>query len=138
MTSPRPDSFLRRAFWPLLVATLVVIASGHSQVAAPDVIGIDKLAHFTVFAWFSLLVTRFLPTDLPASRQIAIAILLCSVFGATDEWHQSLTPGRSVEFADWIADTIGASAGAFAYTRLTALRRWLEAEPAPLIQHRSV
>lgn len=36
------------------------------------------------------------------------------IFGATDEYHQSFTPGRSPEFLDWVADAVGAlGAGLF-------------------------
>ncbi|MCX5731999.1 MAG: VanZ family protein, partial [Deltaproteobacteria bacterium] len=32
--------------------------------------------------------------------------------GATDEFHQSFVPGRNADVADWMADTLGAAAGA--------------------------
>ncbi len=37
-----------------------------------------------------------------------MAVLLVSLFGLVDEWHQSFTPGRYMEVADWVADTFGA------------------------------
>jgi len=39
------------------------------------------------------------------------ALLLSSVYGATDEFHQSFVPGRSPTVSDWCTDTIGAAFG---------------------------
>lgn len=36
------------------------------------------------------------------------ALLLASLYGAVDEWHQSWVPGRSSDSWDWLADTAGA------------------------------
>jgi VanZ family protein len=45
----------------------------------------------------------------------ALALVLASLFGASDEWHQLSTPGRSgADFFDWLADTAGAILGALA------------------------
>ena len=45
--------------------------------------------------------------------RILSAILIVAVFGALDETRQLFTPGRSgADVYDWIADFLGASAGA--------------------------
>jgi len=31
----------------------------------------------------------------------------CSLYGLSDEWHQSFVVGRESDTADWVADTIG-------------------------------
>ena len=54
------------------------------------------------------------------------AVLATSVYGACDEFRQSLTPTRSVEFADWLADTFGAFAAATLYAKWHWYRRLLE------------
>jgi VanZ family protein len=54
------------------------------------------------------------------------AVVLVSGFGVSDEVHQSFTPGRSMEIADWVADTLGATVAVLAYTRWTAYRQRLE------------
>ena len=38
-----------------------------------------------------------------------VSLCYCSLYGVSDEWHQSFVPGRSVDFMDWLADTLGAS-----------------------------
>lgn len=109
--------------WPVVIASLIVFASGRSEVAAPSVTGIDKVSHFFVFGLLATLVVRngFAP------RRAWVAVLLVSAFGLTDEWHQSFTPGRMVEVADWVADTLGAAVAVTAYVVWPAYRRALEA-----------
>jgi hypothetical protein len=41
-------------------------------------------------------------------RQVALATLIASLYGISDEFHQSCVPGRSPDVADWLADTAGA------------------------------
>lgn len=113
--------------WALALAALIVVASGRGAVAGPQIIGIDKVTHFLVFGLLATLVVR---NGFPNARAW-IAIVMVSVFGATDEWHQSFTPGRSVEFADWVADTLGAAVAVAAYCRWPAYRAWLERDLRP-------
>ncbi len=105
--------------WPLTLAALIFVASGRGEVAAPDVIGIDKVGHFLVFGLLGTLVVR-------TGCRPWVAVLLVSIYGFADEWRQSFTPGRMVEVADWVADTLGALVAVFFYTRWTLYRVWLE------------
>lgn len=109
-------------FWPLTLATLIFIASGRSQIAGPDWIGFDKVVHFGVFGLLASLVVRtgFAP------RRAWLAVVWVSLFGITDEWHQSFTPGRAVELADWVADTLGAIVAVTLYVKWPRYRAWLE------------
>jgi VanZ family protein len=94
-----------------VLAALIVTASGRSQVAAPSIVDFDKAAHFAVFGLLATLVVR------PLSRKRAwCAVVL----------RQGLTPGRSMEFADWIADTAGAVVAVMVYTFWHWYRRLLE------------
>lgn len=108
--------------WPAALAATIVVASGRGQVAAPDIVDFDKVAHAAVFGLLATLVHR---NGFPP-RQAWLPVLLVSLFGALDEWHQSFTPGRSVEVADWVADTVGAALAVTIYVNWTAYRRWLE------------
>jgi len=38
-----------------------------------------------------------------------ISILFASVYGISDEFHQSFVVGRDADVWDWLADTVGAS-----------------------------
>jgi VanZ family protein len=107
--------------WPAMLATVIVIASGR-QVAAPHVVNFDKAAHFFIFGLLATLVAR--NGFVPGRAWVAIAIV--SLFGLTDEWHQSFTPGRSVEVADWLADTLGATLAVTVYAASPLYRATLE------------
>lgn len=107
--------------YAVALAVLIVWASGRSQVAAPSVTGFDKAAHFAVFGLLATLAAR--PMRGPHAWR---AVVIVSLFGGSDELRQSFTPGRSMEFADWIADTAGAALAVTAYTAWAWYRRLLE------------
>ncbi len=109
--------------WPVALAAAIFYVSGRGNVAAPDIVDIDKLAHFSVYGLLATLVVRTRVSPLTA-------LLLTSLYGVCDEYRQSFTAGRSVELADWFADTLGALLAVFICSRWHAYRRWLE---APLI-----
>lgn len=44
-------------------------------------------------------------------RSARQAVVMSSLYGITDEFHQSFVPGRSPSVADWGVDTIGACVG---------------------------
>ncbi len=46
-----------------------------------------------------------------------VVIVLCLLYGVTDEWHQSFVPNRTPDIADLINDTIGASIAMFLVSR---------------------
>ena len=121
MAFPRKHGW-RGWLWPLLLAAAITAASGRSEVPAPLFPGSDKAVHFLVFGLLATLVVRngFEP------RRAWLAVLAVSLFGAADEWHQSFTPGRAVEAADWVADTLGAAAAVAAYVLWPAYRTLLE------------
>jgi VanZ family protein len=50
-----------------------------------------------------------------------------SLLAALDELHQLFIPGRDAEVSDWLADTVGATAGLAVGSRLMASRfaAWL-------------
>lgn len=78
----------------------------------------DKLLHLGAYAVLAGLVTGALASSRlgAAGRAAAVAVLLASAYGATDEWHQSHVPGRDADPWDWAADTLGALAGGAAGT----------------------
>ena len=75
----------------------------------------DKAEHFIAFAAGAgnlALVLRWSTPWTPA-RVALVAIIAVASFGAVDEIHQLFTPGRSGgDPFDWLADTLGAAAGA--------------------------
>jgi VanZ family protein len=74
--------------------------------------GLDKLAHFGAYAVLGLC-RQFAARRNRLSPLIAIGLGIVS--GLSDELHQHFVPGRSVEFADWVADSLGVIAGVIMY-----------------------
>jgi len=110
-----------RWFWPIILAFTIFHASGQGSVAAPDVINIDKIGHFGVFGLLATLIARTQP-----SSRWWVGVLVASLYGICDEFRQSLTPGRSVEFADWVADATGAAFAVTVYAKWDLYRRVME------------
>jgi VanZ family protein len=108
--------------WAVAVMVTVFFASGQSQVATPGIVNFDKVAHGLVFGLIATLIARSF------SRRACMwaAIVLTSAYGAADEVRQGFTAGRSVELADWVADTTGAALAVTLYLRWAWYRRVLE------------
>lgn len=115
--------------WAVALCTTVFIASGQSQVAAPPIVDIDKIAHALVFGLIASLVGR----SFSRRAWIWAAIFITSAYGVADEVRQSFTAGRSVELADWIADTTGAALAVTLYQLWPWYRRLLE---TPLLKRK--
>lgn len=70
----------------------------------------DKLYHagaYFILALFAWLCFRHF-IDRPWLLAI-VTLIFCSLYGMSDEWHQSFIDGRSSDLIDWLADTIGAA-----------------------------
>ena len=76
----------------------------------------DKFNHFVGFAaggWLAASALRVSGPQSALSGHILLAVALVAAFGAFDEALQTLTPGRTGgDLYDWIADFLGAIAGA--------------------------
>jgi VanZ family protein len=76
----------------------------------------DKLLHLFEYGGLAALVCRaLLGEGLGWSTAVAAAIVAASLYGASDEWHQSFVPMRDSDVRDWMADTLGGMAGALTY-----------------------
>ncbi|HVZ23982.1 MAG TPA: VanZ family protein [Vicinamibacterales bacterium] len=76
----------------------------------------DKLLHLTEYAGLGLLWCRALRREgcgWPSA--ILLAALASTLYGATDEWHQSFVPLRDSSVRDWLADLIGSTLGALLF-----------------------
>jgi VanZ family protein len=113
--------------WVIALTSSLVFASGNNPAQIPgSFVGFDKVAHFCVFGLLATFVLRTSTVWRRLGWRGWIALAVVSAFGATDEWHQSFTPGRSVEFADWMADTSGAALAVTLYLHWGWYRRLLE------------
>jgi VanZ family protein len=112
---------IRRSIWALVgcwAVTVYVLSSISGDKLQPvmlNVWGWDKILHATAFAaggalvcWALRISTRFSWICV-----LVLAISAVSIYGASDEWHQTYTPHRTGrDLGDWLADTIGATVGA--------------------------
>ena len=73
----------------------------------------DKLVHFICYAGFCFWVSFACNTkNYGTLKGIIIPVLIVSLWGVSDEIHQSFVPNRSVSAWDWAFDTAGAVFGA--------------------------
>lgn len=81
----------------------------------PQFFGADKIVHFVCFAGLTFWVA-FGCGKLKNSRiSFFLPIIIVSLYGIIDEFHQSWTPGRSCSVFDWMADTIGSFLGSIIF-----------------------
>jgi len=98
---------------PAVVIALIIFLLSNSPHPELPRIGLeweDKVAHILAYFVFGLSVLMFVLTNSNKSdfKFVAIiTILIGSIYGLTDEFHQYFVPGRDVEFFDWVADVIG-------------------------------
>lgn len=102
------------ARWAPVIVYMAIIFYASSQASFPKAVELvwDKARHaggFAVLAilWLWGLTDRF---RRPLTGRVALAAwLLTTVYGASDEWHQSFVPTRQMDAADLLADTLGAA-----------------------------
>jgi VanZ family protein len=117
------------AFLPAaLYAGLIFALSAQADPLAflpPGLLVQDKLLHSLEYAALgALLVPGLRLAGFAPRGAFVLAVVLASLYGATDEIHQAFVPGRTADLLDWVADTLGAALGAATATAATlALRR---------------
>jgi VanZ family protein len=118
-------------FW----AGVIFYLSSKSSLPTPKLFpGQDKLFHMVAFgmlAFFSLGAMRPAASGY-RSRQVWFTVVLVTLYGLLDEFHQYYVPGRSVEVYDALADACGGLLGACAmyYLVRVLLNRHPAAPPA--------
>lgn len=69
----------------------------------------DKIHHLGAYFIMGILAWRVFNDYFDQTiKTLLISLCFCSLFGLTDEWHQSFVSERVADVFDWIADTIGA------------------------------
>jgi VanZ family protein len=96
---------------------LIFAASSRSETSAVPSAIPDKVMHFAVYALLGALTLRAVAGGRRAGvtwSGLLVSIVVATLYGITDEWHQSFVPGRTPEAMDVVADLAGASSGALA------------------------
>jgi VanZ family protein len=92
------------------MAVIFYFSSLH-QPPLPNGVG-DKPAHAIGYFGFGFVIARALGAGMPPRvtlLQALAGVAIASVYGVSDEWHQSFVAGRTADIADWYADSIGAA-----------------------------
>ncbi len=75
---------------------------------------IRKLAHFSLFMVLGVIVSQGLRLWVKKPVLVFVfALLICSIYAISDEWHQMFVPGRNAEWTDVLIDSAGAFLGIF-------------------------
>jgi VanZ family protein len=124
-TATAPSRRATLVFWGLAVAWAGVIFWLSSQPGSqlPGRIP-PELGHFGAYFILAALLYAALRADAGHGRAILLAIALASVYGISDEFHQSFVPTRTPDVADWVMDTFGATCGTSAAYALSTVRAW--------------
>lgn len=96
---------------------LIFAGSAQSDVGVAGRIP-DWITHGAEYALLSVLVARALAGGLRrglAPRRALGAVALCTLFGVSDEYHQSFVPRREASAADVGKDAAGALLGVWAW-----------------------
>jgi VanZ family protein len=115
-------------YWlPLILYCLLIYiqSANPSPDQIPSFPFVDKLLHFSAYAFLGILFYRAYQT-LKIKNNLQMLILLsvvsATLYGVSDEIHQSFVPFREAEVADVIADMLGAFSGVFLYQLLIVSR----------------
>lgn len=117
---------------PLAVYWLILfVATSLPAERLPSVGFNDKINHFLAYFILAVLVNLTLIYQRKSrflfEKATVATIVICLFYGALDELHQLLVPGRSAETLDWVADALGAFAGVLiVYFLINRLRYSLE------------
>lgn len=90
---------------------------------------VRKTAHFSIYAALGFCSAGSVIRYPPKKKKIIVylcASAFCMAYAATDEFHQSFSPGRSCELRDVIIDTCGGAVGAGLYLLPVTVIYWLK------------
>jgi VanZ family protein len=112
-------------YWgpPVAWALLIFLVSSYPTVKTSEIHWRDfivkKSAHVIEYGIFAALIYRALRSSGAKKANAGIyAIFIALLYGMTDEFHQSYTPGREPRVRDVVFDTIGAIASIYSIWNL--------------------
>lgn len=88
----------------IVVMAIIYYLSSKEMVSGPSVP--DYVVHFVLFGILAAAYHYALSRNYdPGSRIIIIVFIMTSIYGLTDEFHQSFVPGRQTSLKDWLVDS---------------------------------
>lgn len=123
---PRQPKFWLSCFIFWIISLWVLSSFAGPSEGEPPIVNIDKLAHFGYFFGGSGLLSAYLfrrrSGEVNWRKNFIIVVVVLGLIGALDEFHQSFVHGRSGNDPyDWLADVLGAMAGASVFKKLHSL-----------------
>jgi VanZ family protein len=115
------------SLWLPVIAYMAMLF-GFSSLSAlptpPDAFSFYDV-HIAAYAGLGALTARAAAKGLRqvSWRAVVCAILISSLYGVTDEYHQLFVPGRSFDVFDMLADFIGSVVGASAVGVWSRIRK---------------
>ena len=108
--------------------TTIFILSAQSSLPTQSLFeGQDKLEHFLAYGLLGVLLSRSLrPMKVETWQRIILIATLTTLYGISDEYHQSFVPGRDVSALDVLADSVGGFLAALALFWLDRARPGLQ------------
>ena len=107
--------------WSLCAAWAGVIFYFSSRAGSSLPGGYSIQGHLGEYFILGALLTWALADEAPGVSTVVLAVLLASLYGVSDEFHQQFVPMRTPDVLDWALDTTGATIGALG--AMTALLR---------------
>ncbi len=97
----------------IICAVLIFFLSSQSKLPtlSEPIFGLDKLLHAFAFGSLAFTSSYWLSDRSWKEKPFLLFFLVVGIvalYGASDEFHQSFVPNRSVSVYDWIADCVGA------------------------------
>ena len=125
------DPKLRLIWYWLPPALWCMIIFIQSSFATPDMLPTwpysDKIGHAGIYGLLSILFCRAFNTVAAwrgrGGKLFVTAVVLTTLYGGLDEWHQSFVAARSADLMDLLADFVGAMVGATLYWKTVARKR---------------
>ena len=108
-------------YWfPIIFYCLIIFiqSSYPSPETVPDLPCMDKVLHFSAYAFLGALFSRaFKTTRLKDNIKLVIilSILASSLYGIGDELHQYFVPCRNADIIDALADIFGSICGVYLF-----------------------
>lgn len=128
--APDPPSVVRRPLFlwgPVVIQMALIFVASSIPDLGPLPGPSDKSWHSAGYALLGGLLLRAFAggrlSGVTWPRAIT-AVLLTTLYGVSDEFHQTFVPGRSADRFDLLADGIGAALAAIAGGAAAAARAW--------------
>jgi VanZ family protein len=116
--APKKDAMAVKAKYWLPVFLCMGVIFYFSSLPGSDIPSLfplqDVFFHGIIYATLGWLLRRALQHTVNLGKPhalILLTVLLGSLYGLSDEFHQSFVPGRSVSFIDWLVDAAGTFIG---------------------------